>query len=87
MFAQPESIAVDRDDMSRDVNGEAAALWWSQLKQWEQDEVEAWWYDRRLSFPLSAGLKQAQAELVDSGDHANEMTDEALAFLLDHFAS
>jgi hypothetical protein len=69
------------------VNGEAAALWWGQLKQWEQDDVQAWWHDRHLPFPLSAGLKQARAGLAPSGDHSTEMTDEALTFLLARFST
>lgn len=54
--------------MDPDTYPDAATVWWARLRRWEQDDVEAWWHDRSLPFPLSAGLKQAHSGLVSSTD-------------------
>jgi hypothetical protein len=78
---------VDTHGMDPDAGGETAAVWWARLRRWEQDEVEAWWRDQSLPFPLSAGLKQAHSGLDPSGDPGETMTTVTLAFLTTHFMS
>jgi hypothetical protein len=77
---------ADRHSMDPSADVEAAALWWDRLSRWEQDDVQAWWRNRSLPFPLSAGLKQAACGLVSRSDPAETMTDAALAFLTTHVA-
>ena len=74
-------------DVSTVGNADLAAEWWDHLRQWEQDDVEAWWHDRNLPFPLSAGLKQVQSGLTSPVTAAEEMTVEVQAFLQAHLGS